>query len=76
MLLVASIFGDLRKLEPLPTERKLRWRQEMDRLLVVTDYIVEYDDDDHAAAANSLTELQQEQQQPLAGSMSRMNKVQ
>ncbi|XP_042491830.1 rop guanine nucleotide exchange factor 14 isoform X2 [Macadamia integrifolia] len=39
--LAASIFGELWKLEPLPEERKSRWRREMDWLLSPTHYMVE-----------------------------------
>eukprot|EP00249_Psilotum_nudum_P014655 c24941_g1_i3 orf=165-1976(+) len=38
----ASVFGDLWRLEPLPQERKVRWRREMEWLLAVSDYIVEF----------------------------------
>lgn len=39
--LVASVFGELWKLEPLPEERKSKWRREMDWLLAPTNYMVE-----------------------------------
>ncbi|XP_043695493.1 rop guanine nucleotide exchange factor 14 [Telopea speciosissima] len=39
--LAASIFGELWKLEPLPEERKGRWRRELDWLLSPTHYMVE-----------------------------------
>uniref|UniRef100_A0A7N0TIY2 PRONE domain-containing protein n=1 Tax=Kalanchoe fedtschenkoi TaxID=63787 RepID=A0A7N0TIY2_KALFE len=39
--LAASVFGEQRKLEPMPPERKARWGKEIDWLLSVTDYIVE-----------------------------------
>ncbi|OIW03812.1 hypothetical protein TanjilG_30088 [Lupinus angustifolius] len=39
--LAASIFGEQRRLEPMPPERKSRWRKEIDWLLSVIDYIVE-----------------------------------
>ncbi|KAF7814257.1 rop guanine nucleotide exchange factor 12-like isoform X1 [Senna tora] len=39
--LAASIFGEQRRLEPMPAERKAKWRKEIDWLLSVTDYIVE-----------------------------------
>ncbi|KAF7843358.1 rop guanine nucleotide exchange factor 12 [Senna tora] len=39
--LAASVFGEQRRLEPMPAERKARWRKEIDWLLSVTDYIVE-----------------------------------
>ncbi|KAI9109549.1 hypothetical protein K1719_019603 [Acacia pycnantha] len=39
--LAASIFGEQRRLEPMPAERKARWRKEIDWLLSVTDYVVE-----------------------------------
>ncbi|XP_019196969.1 PREDICTED: rop guanine nucleotide exchange factor 12-like [Ipomoea nil] len=37
----ASVFGEIKRLEPMPPERKARWRKEIDWLLSVTDYIVE-----------------------------------
>ncbi|XP_018633351.1 rho guanine nucleotide exchange factor 8-like [Nicotiana tomentosiformis] len=40
--LAASVFGEQWKLEPMSQERKARWRKEMDALLFVTDYIVEF----------------------------------
>ncbi|KAL0546028.1 hypothetical protein IC582_015932 [Cucumis melo] len=39
--LAASVFGELWKLEPLPDERKSKWRKEMDWLLSPTHYMVE-----------------------------------
>ncbi|XP_062147035.1 rop guanine nucleotide exchange factor 14-like isoform X2 [Alnus glutinosa] len=39
--LAATIFGELWKLEPLPEERKSKWRREMDWLLSPTNYMVE-----------------------------------
>ncbi|GAV88177.1 PRONE domain-containing protein [Cephalotus follicularis] len=39
--LAASVFGELWKLEPLPEERKGKWRREMDWLLSPTNYMVE-----------------------------------
>lgn len=38
---VATIFGQLWRLEPLPSEKKRMWRREMDWLLCVSDFIVE-----------------------------------
>ncbi|KAM7515329.1 hypothetical protein LguiA_004912 [Lonicera macranthoides] len=40
--LAASVFGEQWKLEPMSAERKKRWRKEVDWLLSVTDYIVEF----------------------------------
>ncbi|KAI8571133.1 hypothetical protein RHMOL_Rhmol01G0094800 [Rhododendron molle] len=40
--LAASVFGEQRKLEPMSPDRKARWRKEIDWLLSVTDYIVEF----------------------------------
>ncbi|KAK1377607.1 Rho guanine nucleotide exchange factor 8 [Heracleum sosnowskyi] len=40
--LAASVFGEQRKLEPMETDRKLRWKKEADWFLSVTDYIVEF----------------------------------
>ncbi|KAJ1433969.1 PRONE domain [Sesbania bispinosa] len=39
--IAASIFGEQKRLEPMPAERRARWRKEIDWLLTVTDYIVE-----------------------------------
>ncbi|KAG4961551.1 hypothetical protein AAZX31_13G338300 [Glycine max] len=39
--LAASIFGEQKRLEPMPAERKAKWRKEIDWLLSVTDYVVE-----------------------------------
>ncbi|XP_021903166.1 rho guanine nucleotide exchange factor 8-like isoform X2 [Carica papaya] len=38
----ASVFGEQNKLQAMPPERKARWRKEIDWLLSVTDYIVEF----------------------------------
>ncbi|ONK80236.1 uncharacterized protein A4U43_C01F15410 [Asparagus officinalis] len=40
--LAASVFSEQNKLEPMPAERKARWRREIDWLLSVTDHIVEF----------------------------------
>ncbi|KAM7471749.1 hypothetical protein LguiA_009932 [Lonicera macranthoides] len=40
--LAASVFGEQSRLEPMPPERKARWRKEIDWLLSVTDHIVEF----------------------------------
>lgn len=40
-LLVATVFGQLWRLEPLQPEKKTMWRREMEWLLCVSDYIVE-----------------------------------
>ncbi|CAH1425527.1 unnamed protein product [Lactuca virosa] len=40
--LAAAVFGEQSRLEPMPPERKARWRKEMDWLLSVTDHIVEF----------------------------------
>ncbi|KAL9259539.1 Rop guanine nucleotide exchange factor 14-like protein [Drosera capensis] len=37
----ASVFGELWKLEPLPEEKKTKWRKEMDWLLSPAKYMVE-----------------------------------
>ncbi|PSS20867.1 Rho guanine nucleotide exchange factor like [Actinidia chinensis var. chinensis] len=41
-VLTASVFGEQRKLEPMAADRKARWKKEIDWLLSVTDYIVEF----------------------------------
>jgi hypothetical protein len=40
--LYATVFGNCHKLEPLPVGKKTMWRREMDCLLAVCDYIVEF----------------------------------
>ncbi|KAL6140883.1 hypothetical protein ACLB2K_059175 [Fragaria x ananassa] len=40
--LAASVFGEQTRLEPMSPDRKARWRKEIDWLLCVTDYIVEF----------------------------------
>ncbi|CAN6268867.1 unnamed protein product [Urochloa humidicola] len=40
--LYATVFGSCHRLEPLPAEKKSMWRREMDCLLSVCDYIVEF----------------------------------
>ncbi|GMH03688.1 hypothetical protein Nepgr_005527 [Nepenthes gracilis] len=40
--LAASIFGEQQKLEPMLPENRVRWKKEIDWLLSVTDYIVEF----------------------------------
>ncbi|GLT71880.1 hypothetical protein SLA2020_438670 [Shorea laevis] len=40
--LAASVFGEQWRLEPMSAERKARWRKEIDWLLCVTDYVVEF----------------------------------
>ncbi|KAI7752976.1 hypothetical protein M8C21_026717, partial [Ambrosia artemisiifolia] len=39
--LAGTVFGELWKLEPLPEEKKNRWRREMDWLLSPTNYMVQ-----------------------------------
>lgn len=38
----ASVFGEQSKLEPMSEKGKTRWKKEIDWLLSVTDYIVEF----------------------------------
>ncbi|XP_059458191.1 rop guanine nucleotide exchange factor 12-like [Corylus avellana] len=40
--LAASVFGEQWRLEPMSAERKARWRKEIDWLLCVSDYVVEF----------------------------------
>ncbi|EPS70166.1 hypothetical protein M569_04593, partial [Genlisea aurea] len=40
--LAASIFGELKKLEPMGAETKVRWRKEIDWYLSVSDHIVQF----------------------------------
>lgn len=38
---VATLFGQIWRLEPVPPEKKAMWRREMEWLLCVSDHIVE-----------------------------------
>lgn len=38
----ASVFGEQKRLEPMPADRKAKWRREIDWLLSVTDHVVEF----------------------------------
>ncbi|KAL7099975.1 hypothetical protein ACP275_09G120100 [Erythranthe tilingii] len=40
--LAASAFGEQKRLEPMSADTKAKWRKEIDWLLSVTDYIVEF----------------------------------
>ncbi|CAA7031694.1 unnamed protein product [Microthlaspi erraticum] len=40
--LAASIFGEQTKLQPMASDRRARWKKEIDWLLSVTDHIVEF----------------------------------
>ncbi|KAM3374988.1 rop guanine nucleotide exchange factor 12 [Capsicum galapagoense] len=40
--LSASVFGEMKRLEPMSAERKEKWRKEIGWLLSVTDHIVEF----------------------------------
>jgi hypothetical protein len=42
LVVAATVFGSCHKLEPLPAGKKAMWRREMDCLLSVCDYIVEF----------------------------------
>ena len=41
ILSIATSFGQLWRLEPLPAEKKSMWRREMELLLCVSDHIVQ-----------------------------------
>ncbi|KNA06709.1 hypothetical protein SOVF_178460, partial [Spinacia oleracea] len=55
--LSASIFGDSKKLEPMSSDMKARWRKEVDWLLSVTDHIVELVPSQQQAADGSTMEI-------------------
>ncbi|XP_021741505.1 rho guanine nucleotide exchange factor 8-like [Chenopodium quinoa] len=55
--LSASVFGDSKKLEPMPADLKARWRKEVDWLLSVTDHIVELVPSKQQAADGSSMEI-------------------
>ncbi|KAK9715347.1 hypothetical protein RND81_06G159000 [Saponaria officinalis] len=55
--LAASVFGETKRLEPMPAERKARWRKEVDWLLSVTDHIVELVPSQQTAADGSIMEI-------------------
>ncbi|CAJ1951759.1 unnamed protein product [Sphenostylis stenocarpa] len=55
--LAASVFGEQSKLEPMSSERKARWRKEIDWLLSVTDHIVEFAPSQQIAKDGSIMEI-------------------
>uniref|UniRef100_A0A2P2M657 PRONE domain-containing protein n=1 Tax=Rhizophora mucronata TaxID=61149 RepID=A0A2P2M657_RHIMU len=55
--LAASVFGEILRLEPMSAERKARWRKEVDWLLSVTDYIVEFAPSQQKTADGSNMEI-------------------
>ncbi|KAK9697685.1 hypothetical protein RND81_08G054000 [Saponaria officinalis] len=55
--LAASVFGETKRLEPMPAERKARWRTEVVWLLSVTDHIVELVPSQQVAADGSIMEI-------------------
>lgn len=40
--LAASAYGEMKKLEPMAPDTKVKWKKEIDWLLSVTDYVVEF----------------------------------
>lgn len=42
LICAASVFGEMKRLEPMPAERKAKWRKEIGWILSVTDHIVEF----------------------------------
>ncbi|KAI4327913.1 hypothetical protein L6164_020322 [Bauhinia variegata] len=55
--LAATVFGELWKLEPLPEERKGKWRREMDWLLSPTNYMVELVPAKQSSANGGIVEI-------------------
>ncbi|XP_057537588.1 rho guanine nucleotide exchange factor 8-like [Amaranthus tricolor] len=55
--LAASVFGETKKLEPMPEDKKAKWRREVDWLLSVTDHIVELVPSQQRAADGSIMEI-------------------
>jgi hypothetical protein len=41
-LAAATVFGTCHRLQPLPPEKKAMWNREMDCLLSICEYIVEF----------------------------------
>ncbi|XP_014510681.1 rho guanine nucleotide exchange factor 8 [Vigna radiata var. radiata] len=55
--LAASVFGEISKLEPMASDRKARWRKEIEWLLSVTDHIVEFAPSQQIAKDGSSMEI-------------------
>ena len=55
--LSASVFGGLWRLEPLPQERKAKWKREMGWLLAVSDHIVEFVASSQSLPNGNITEV-------------------
>ncbi|KAI3771518.1 hypothetical protein L6452_02683 [Arctium lappa] len=60
--LAASVFGKQNKLAPILTDRKKRWRKQVEWLLSVTDYIVEFVPSQQSAKDGSNIEIMVTQQ--------------
>ncbi|XP_072958780.1 rho guanine nucleotide exchange factor 8-like [Typha angustifolia] len=60
--LAASVFGEHRRLEPMPPEMKARWKKEIDWFLSVTDHIVEFVPSQHMAKDGTSMEIMSTQQ--------------
>lgn len=54
---LASVFGEEKKLQPMSSENKARWRKEIDWLLSVTDHIVEFVPSKQASSDGTTTEV-------------------
>ncbi|KAF3333132.1 rho guanine nucleotide exchange factor 8-like protein [Carex littledalei] len=63
--LSASVFGEHRKLEPLPPEKRARWRKEVDWLLAVTDHIVEFVPTEQVKDGHSMEVMSTQQRRDL-----------
>ena len=56
----ASVFGEQRRLQPMAPEPKARWTKEIDWLLSVTDFIVEFVPSRQVAEDGSTMEVRNE----------------
>ena len=56
----ASVFGEQRRLQPMAPEQKARWTKEIDWLLSVADFIVEFVPSRQVAEDGSTMEVRNE----------------
>ncbi|WVZ99590.1 hypothetical protein U9M48_044860 [Paspalum notatum var. saurae] len=60
--LAASVFGEQRRLRPMAADQKARWKKEIDWLLSVADYIVEFVPSQQVSESGSSMEIMVTQQ--------------
>lgn len=65
LAVAASVFGEQRRLQPMAPEQKARWTKEIDWLLSVADFIVEFVPSRQVAEDGSTMEVSKESPTPI-----------